>query len=867
MRIQKKSQIATILTFIIALVFLFIVITINIGKVSQKKTLIDNACDGAGLLLASGLGSVSNAVFQEIGFYHFDAIINRNCNLDWLLIGGILAVIVGILGVVVSGGSSLILFAGGLTALGGAAVIAGDVLFIAYTEPGLLREMQAQYQNMTAEQRLFEGAMQYALFSTVDDPAFVPDRFDEDRDKLKAGDKIPQFDHWYIQRLSSLPRLGDIINTLYDALFPPGAAFFEIVTGSGGWVAKEAYLLSVDPANGQRFRVGDWLRDDFWLFMHELWCYGYGPGEFAKFSQAGPCGGGPDPPPPVGGWVWPTDPHGEITSTFNPGHPLGIDIGGLPIGTPILAAYGGTVIGSGWSVPGCSTCNYGQYIVIDHGMVDGKHLYSRYGHLNTILVSGGHVFAGQHIGEMGWTGRVEPVGPGGTHLHFEIREWGIWGRALDPMIYLTGAPGPGPGGSRCGAGAPTVKIEDAQDDVGELYRDIRGFEKFAKDSWGRSQDELIVGFEDWFIQLWNDEDVRDGYDSIGWAERFWDWIPKINEWREILAERQAQVLACMSSCRNQAYDCCPNVSGPECDWNCWQVCDEDGNCVTQCVPIKWNNCCGPWVECCDLCNDPHCSPHQQCQTPCNPPYPPCHVVQKSCCDSACCLKVPGSGTNCLTRIQGYIDKLNEFENNVIIPLYNLVVQAHLDSEGLKSNPWNRQAIYVWKDVVLNDLGAEVSTEQPAHMVYVKLDLPADFKFPYVTQKRHWLVEKCTSVEHARGTFEITVGRYDEDIAKRGPLSRFWRFKFRRGGRNEAAQVNTLRTAADRFHNLLNDGNATSLSSLMDPGEFNTLADLAYNQGVVAHIEVSYGPGEVYRKGEATRAADRNRDIHINRRIR
>jgi murein DD-endopeptidase MepM/ murein hydrolase activator NlpD len=127
----------------------------------------------------------------------------------------------------------------------------------------------------------------------------------------------------------------------------------------------------------------------------------------------------------TGHFIWPV--RGPITSPFgmriNPvthkysGH-TGIDIG-VPYGTPIDAADGGTVIFAGWNVA------YGNMTVIDHG----GGFATMYAHQSKQLVSvGDHVTQGQIIGYIGTTGWST-----GPHLHFEIR---VDGTPVNPMKYL-----------------------------------------------------------------------------------------------------------------------------------------------------------------------------------------------------------------------------------------------------------------------------------------------------------------------------------------------------------------------------------------------------------------------------------------------
>jgi len=64
----------------------------------------------------------------------------------------------------------------------------------------------------------------------------------------------------------------------------------------------------------------------------------------------------------------------------------------------------------------------GNYITIVHSGADGEYT-SIYGHLSQVLVKVDDVVTkGQVIGKAGNSGRTEPLGAGGAHLHFEIRK-------------------------------------------------------------------------------------------------------------------------------------------------------------------------------------------------------------------------------------------------------------------------------------------------------------------------------------------------------------------------------------------------------------------------------------------------------------
>ena len=126
---------------------------------------------------------------------------------------------------------------------------------------------------------------------------------------------------------------------------------------------------------------------------------------------------------PTGSFRWPA--HGRISSPYGYRYIFGSrDFhGGIDIanskGTDIVAADGGIVEYAGWM------SSYGYLIRIDHQ--NGYTTY--YAHCSKLLVSvGDKVHKGQHIAEMGSTGRST-----GNHLHFEVR---YKGERKNPSNYL-----------------------------------------------------------------------------------------------------------------------------------------------------------------------------------------------------------------------------------------------------------------------------------------------------------------------------------------------------------------------------------------------------------------------------------------------
>ena len=94
----------------------------------------------------------------------------------------------------------------------------------------------------------------------------------------------------------------------------------------------------------------------------------------------------------------------------------GIDIA-APLGTPVVAAFGGTVTHADWMG------GYGKTVIVEH-----RGQRTLYAHLSEIRVRPGLIGAGMILGEVGTTGNST-----GPHLHFELQNKTASGwQAIDP---------------------------------------------------------------------------------------------------------------------------------------------------------------------------------------------------------------------------------------------------------------------------------------------------------------------------------------------------------------------------------------------------------------------------------------------------
>lgn len=146
-------------------------------------------------------------------------------------------------------------------------------------------------------------------------------------------------------------------------------------------------------------------------------------------------GGGNNPPPAPGRFMWPFDPRpqnqgGTMSSEYGPRSPRfhqGIDIAAGMNKAPIPAAGAGRVTLAHYNG------NFGNCVIIDHG----DRLYTLYAHQfeQPHVSQGATVNKGQIIGIVGNTGASF-----GAHLHFETHvggtTWSNPGTHINPRTFM-----------------------------------------------------------------------------------------------------------------------------------------------------------------------------------------------------------------------------------------------------------------------------------------------------------------------------------------------------------------------------------------------------------------------------------------------
>lgn len=142
------------------------------------------------------------------------------------------------------------------------------------------------------------------------------------------------------------------------------------------------------------------------------------------------------PPPPDDLFIWPfnpdfpTDEFGERLNPFPPPEykfHYGMDASseaGVGDGAPVIAAGGGIIMES------TTSGGYGNSIMINHGVVSGDELWTRYAHMQepSTFMLGDPIDKGETMGLVGSTGNST-----GPHLHFET--W-VNGEVINPRTFM-----------------------------------------------------------------------------------------------------------------------------------------------------------------------------------------------------------------------------------------------------------------------------------------------------------------------------------------------------------------------------------------------------------------------------------------------
>ncbi|MEW6008968.1 MAG: Tad domain-containing protein [Candidatus Omnitrophota bacterium] len=177
---SPSGQIATLFIILLAAIFIFIAVTINIGQVAKNKTLASNAADGAALAIGSTLSSVSRAIVDKLNGHE------KDCDVDiWNIVEYITSIVLIILGEP-SGFISLI----------------SSMYDNTGPESSQFKKWASKLVNFSETSQISEQAIQYGMFAIATDPNMSTDSYDSDEDGLNT-DKVTDVSLWYDYHLDN----------------------------------------------------------------------------------------------------------------------------------------------------------------------------------------------------------------------------------------------------------------------------------------------------------------------------------------------------------------------------------------------------------------------------------------------------------------------------------------------------------------------------------------------------------------------------------------------------------------------------------------------------------------------------------------
>ncbi len=252
---QNSGQAAIIFILIIAIIFLFTAITVNVSKVAELKNTVSMAAEGAATNLAAKLGSYSklledkgeSAEGWDVGY-----IIKEVMGIGWIIAG------------IVTSNPGLIKT--------GAVMIGTNTVnqVLVGLDMGKLNRKLAE-SGMDLKGQWREQAIQYALIRVVDDSKMVKDLFDIDED----GDRdefVSRFAVKYYARTNNIvaefkKSTGPLLSYL-ESFRAPLERFGDGMVDFSGFLDGE-FIPLLQELEDQEFAVSFWEQGVDWYKMGE----------------------------------------------------------------------------------------------------------------------------------------------------------------------------------------------------------------------------------------------------------------------------------------------------------------------------------------------------------------------------------------------------------------------------------------------------------------------------------------------------------------------------------------------------------------------------------------------------------------------
>lgn len=281
---SESGQVATLLILVMVVVLIFIMATVNIGKVANTTTALSNAADSSVLNLASQLASKANYLYKTLGS-------TKECR----YYTGFLGKVLGILPFVESALSgrpatwgnygkafldSLVFWVEIIVA----AIVFWPLIILVvlanmynkYSETQDLRATFSQaakaLTGLTKRDYYRETAILSALGHGVTDPREVVDTNDVDSDG-NTKEKVPYFETWWAARVEALKKLAKAFKTPVKEFLTPLVQFKdyleEKIINKGGLFSRQeiegkdgALLELLRPLSERNYKITFWKPGD-----------------------------------------------------------------------------------------------------------------------------------------------------------------------------------------------------------------------------------------------------------------------------------------------------------------------------------------------------------------------------------------------------------------------------------------------------------------------------------------------------------------------------------------------------------------------------------------------------------------------------
>jgi hypothetical protein len=889
---KDKAQIATIIVFIIAVIFLFILVTMNMSTVAHKKTAVDNVADSVGLQEASMLGSIAYSMKRSVGMADDT---NEDCALNWDTIKAAILFIAAAVATVVSLGVAseitipIMGYSVGVAAIAGTSAVGlaiggglslGSSLVQTYlaTTGSAVSGLKLKFQTMSIIQQVMESPIQGCFLGLVDDPAWVNDTVDMDQDH-DTGDKAPRFLVWYSSRLNAIPRVGAVVENFLTRGFPSmpdrGSFFtglnlpeyptpvrtfqrrFQIAENAQTWLATDAKWVvdlngfigsdglvhSGDNSRNYNTPLTSWLATDTYSLRNmltELRNYGYGINlQMTSCMVAAPK---PD------------------TITDNP-----VATAHCPLPPPYGMNY---EFVAKFETKGI------DFWVSEIQEFENKVVKSLHDMDLDTAMSTTDVWVEflTNTGKGDWFRRL-------TTLYNQVRalKSELIARAdkIHNCVYDCKAKA-----YNCGSATDSctdLSCRAASFNDGCVYNCTA-----MCGAPGCPNNDLNIS----------------GPNPCRGTCRTQCCAANITACNQTNPScRRVTNTTTTTLCGNCTGACGNAVTYPQCR-NFLGFCQGGTTCYTNttttitcnstkccqynyqnrcCVGSydRYNSCVGPDFYCGQLCGGANCRPYSYCANGLRSVANGTYANNLKCCDV-----VPLEPYNryLASPVQCFYSGGVAVHNRNIIECYpctsatwynvptvlermardledwiHLIYELKQTIDPIRVVTYNNfhEAFYVWSDFVG---GLTSQKQEVGHVVYSRIDLPndANFTLPWFdTQPCALYFGTATVLKNHTGEFTLTVGRYDEDTTKRSPLQRFWRFIFSRGvSEAESDQVRNIaakyRSATEanppRFYGIGANHWNNARGDLIETTNYNTLRSVIH-KGIVSKVKVKYGPNK------------------------